>query len=58
MLGVDMESAALYTLEAKYNIDVLSIMMVSDHVITGEERQTTCNDMIEVVLETLINSLL
>ncbi|MGG0663083.1 hypothetical protein ABE042_03100 [Viridibacillus arvi] len=37
VLGVDMETAALYTLEAKYDIDVLSIMTVSDHVITGEE---------------------
>ena len=60
VLGVDMETSALYILGAKYNIDVLSIMTVSDHVITGEEttaeeRQTTFNDMITVALETLIN---
>ena len=60
VLGVDMETAALYTLGARYNFDVLSIMTVSDHVITGEEttaeeRQTTFNDMIKVALETLIN---
>lgn len=59
VLGVDMETSALYLLGAKYNIDVLSIMTVSDHVITGEEttaeeRQTTFNDMIKVALETLI----
>lgn len=47
-------------LGARYNVDALSILTVSDHVITGEEttaeeRQTTFNDMIKVALETLIN---
>lgn len=56
ILAVEMESAALYTLAAKYNRKALSILTVSDHILTGEattaeERQTTFNDMIEVALE-------
>lgn len=57
ILGVEMETTALYTLAAKFNREALSILTVSDHVITGEEttaeeRQTTFNDMIEIALET------
>lgn len=59
ILGVEMESAALYTLAAKYGRKALSVLTVSDHIITGEEttseeRQTTFNEMIEVSLETAI----
>lgn len=59
ILGVEMESAALYTLAAKYGRKALSVLTVSDHIITGEEttseeRQTTFNEMIEVALETAI----
>ncbi len=55
-LAVEMESAALYTLAAKAKARALSILTVSDHVITGEsttseERQTTFDHMIEVALE-------
>jgi purine-nucleoside phosphorylase len=57
VLGVEMETSALYTLAAKYDREALSILTVSDHVITGEEttaeeRQTTFNEMIEIALET------
>lgn len=57
-LGVEMESAALYTLAAKFNADALAILTVSDHFITGEvttaeERQTTFTNMIEVALDTV-----
>jgi purine-nucleoside phosphorylase len=56
ILAIEMETAALYTLAAKYNRNALSILTVSDHILTGEEtsaeeRQTTFNDMIVVALE-------
>lgn len=56
VLAVEMEAAALYTLGAKYGVDTLSILTVSDSLVTGEEttseeRQTTFNKMIEVALE-------
>ena len=46
VLAVEMESAALYTLAAKFGRQALSVLTVSDHIITGEatsseERQTT-----------------
>jgi len=58
VLGVEMETTALYTLAAKYDRRALTILTVSDHVITGEattaeERQTTFNDMMELALETV-----
>ncbi|MFG6117027.1 purine-nucleoside phosphorylase [Halobacillus sp. MO56] len=61
VLGVEMETTALYTLAAKYNRQALSVLTVSDHILTGEEtsaeeRQTTFNDMIEVALEAAIKS--
>lgn len=60
-LAVEMESAALYTLAAKFKAKALSILTVSDHLVTGEattseERQTTFNQMIEIALETAIQS--
>ena len=61
ILGVEMESTALYTLAAKYGVNALTILTVSDHLLTGEqttseERQTSFRDMMEVALET-VNSL-
>ncbi|WP_040949525.1 purine-nucleoside phosphorylase [Gorillibacterium massiliense] len=59
VLGVEMETTALYTLAAKYHVEALTILTVSDHLLTGEEttaeeRQTTFRDMMEVALETAI----
>lgn len=59
VLAVEMESAALYTIAAKFNRQALSILTVSDHILTGEatsseERQSTFNDMIVVALEAAI----
>jgi len=59
ILAVEMETAALYTLAAKFGRKALSILTVSDHILTGEEttaeeRQTTFNDMIEVALEAAV----
>ena len=54
-----METSALYTLAAKYGRKALSILTVSDHILTGEatsaeERQTTFNQMIEVALDAVV----
>ncbi|WP_400241812.1 purine-nucleoside phosphorylase [Niallia sp. JL1B1071] len=59
ILAIEMESAALYTIAAKFNRKALSVLTVSDHILTGEEttaqeRQTTFNEMIEVALEAAI----
>ena len=59
VLAVEMETAALYTLAAKFERQALSVLTVSDHILTGElttaeERQTTFNDMIHVALEAAI----
>lgn len=59
ILAIEMESSALYTLAAKFDRKALSVLTVSDHILTGEEttaeeRQTTFNDMIEVALEAAI----
>lgn len=61
ILAIEMETAALYTLAAKFGRKALSILTVSDHIITGElttaeEREKTFNDMIEIALETAIRS--
>jgi len=59
ILALEMESSALYTLAAKFGRQALSILTVSDHLLTGEvttseERQLTFNEMIEVALEVAI----
>lgn len=59
VLAVEMETSALYTLAAKFDRRALSVLTVSDHILTGEattaeERQTTFNDMIVVALEAAI----
>ena len=59
VLAVEMESAALFTLAAKFGRQALSVLTVSDHIITGEatsseERQTTFLDMMKVALEAAI----
>ncbi len=59
VLAVEMETAALYTLAAKYEAQALSVLTISDHLITGEatsseERQTTFKEMMVVALEAAI----
>lgn len=59
ILAVEMETAALYTIAAKFDRKALSVLTVSDHILTGEEttaeeRQTTFNDMIVVALDAAI----
>ena len=57
VLAIEMESAQLYTLAAKYGAQVLSLFTVSDSIVTGEElsaidRQTTFHQMMELALKT------
>lgn len=59
VLAVEMETSALYTLAAKYKRNALSILTVSDHIVTGEqtsseERQTSFHTMMEIALETAV----
>ncbi|MGM0419458.1 MAG: purine-nucleoside phosphorylase [Bacillota bacterium] len=55
VLAVEMETAELYTLAAKYGIQALSLLTVSDSLVTGEEttaeeRERTFTDMMEIAL--------
>lgn len=57
VLAVEMETVGLYTLAAKYGINALTILTVSDSLVTGEatsaaERQTTFTQMMNIALET------
>lgn len=56
ILGVEMETAILYTLAAKFNAKALSILTVSDNIITGEgvsakDREQSFMDMMKIALE-------
>ena len=56
VLAVEMETAALYTLAAKFQVDALSILTVSDGLATGqratsEERERGFSAMAELALE-------
>lgn len=56
VLAAEMETAALYTLAARFGARALSVLTVSDHLATGErttaqERQTSFERMIELALE-------
>ncbi|MEL0456011.1 purine-nucleoside phosphorylase [Flavobacteriaceae bacterium SZ-1-7] len=57
VLSVEMETAGLYTIAAKFNVKALSILTVSDSLvtkkaITAEERESSFNTMIEIALNT------
>jgi len=59
VLAVEMESAALYTIAAKFRARALTILTVSDHIKTGEhttsqEREQTFSQMVEIALDTAI----
>ena len=59
VLAMEMETAELYTLAAKYGRKALSILTVSDHIASGEstsaeERQNTFSQMMKLALETLL----
>ena len=59
VLAVEMETAGLYTLAAKYKTRALSILTISDSLVSpeitsAEEREKTFSEMIELALETVI----
>lgn len=54
-LAVEMETAELYTLAARYNARALTVLTVSDHLLTeealpSEDRETSFHDMIHIAL--------
>ena len=56
VLCVEMETAGLYTVAAKHNVNALSILTISDSLVTkerttAEEREQTFKEMIEIALE-------
>ncbi len=56
VLAVEMETSALYTLAARFGVRALSIVTVSDSLVTHErlspqERETSFRQMIEIALE-------
>ncbi|WP_417855140.1 purine-nucleoside phosphorylase [Xanthomarina gelatinilytica] len=56
VLCVEMETAGLYTVAAKHNVNALTILTISDSLVTGErttskERETTFKEMIDIALE-------
>jgi purine-nucleoside phosphorylase len=56
VLAVEMETAALYTIAAKHRRHALTLLTVSDSIVTGEattteERQITFRSMMEIALE-------
>ncbi|NHF59711.1 purine-nucleoside phosphorylase [Flavobacteriaceae bacterium TP-CH-4] len=55
VLCVEMEAAGLYTIAAKYNIKALTILTVSDSLVTGERstsdvRERTFGEMVRIAL--------
>jgi purine-nucleoside phosphorylase len=58
VVAVEMETAELYTLAAKYDCEALSVLTISDDLITGEEttseeRQHSFRAMMEVALDAI-----
>ncbi|MEN3306460.1 MAG: purine-nucleoside phosphorylase [Micromonosporaceae bacterium] len=63
VLAVEMESAALYTLAARFRARALTILTVSDHIKTGErtsaeDREQTFRQMVEIALDTVADKAL
>ena len=55
ILCVEMETAGLYTIAAKYDIRALTVLTISDSLVTGDrlsaaERETSFEDMVEIAL--------
>jgi purine-nucleoside phosphorylase len=62
VLGIEMETAGIYTLAAELGAEALALCTVSDHIRTGEklssaDRQTSFDQMIELALETVADRL-
>ncbi|MEV0327475.1 purine-nucleoside phosphorylase [Micromonospora echinospora] len=59
VLAVEMESAALYTIAARFRARALTVLTVSDHIKTGEkttsaDREQTFSQMVEIALDTIV----
>jgi purine-nucleoside phosphorylase len=59
VLAVEMESAAIYTIAARYKARALTVLTVSDHLkrdekMTSAERETGFRNMVEIGLDTII----
>lgn len=62
VLATEMETTGLYLLAAKHHIRALTILTVSDHLLTGEalpasERETSFDEMAKLSLETAIKNM-
>ncbi|MEV4635755.1 purine-nucleoside phosphorylase [Actinoplanes sp. NPDC049548] len=60
VLAVEMESAAIYTIAARYRARALTILTVSDHIKRGEkmdsaQREQGFSDMVQIGLDTAIS---
>ncbi|HSF26765.1 MAG TPA: purine-nucleoside phosphorylase [Actinomycetes bacterium] len=60
VLAVEMETAALYTLAAKYHARGLALLTVSDSLVSGEEtsaqeREQTFGEMVELALDSVLS---
>jgi purine-nucleoside phosphorylase len=58
VLCVEMETAGLYTTAAKHNVNALSILTISDSLVTkekttAEEREQTFKEMVLIALDTI-----
>ncbi|WP_067509293.1 purine-nucleoside phosphorylase [Actinoplanes sp. TFC3] len=59
VLAVEMESAAIYTIAARYKAKALTVLTVSDHIKRGEkmdsaQREKGFSDMVQIGLDTAI----
>ncbi|HEY7224312.1 MAG TPA: purine-nucleoside phosphorylase [Micromonosporaceae bacterium] len=59
VLAVEMETAALYTIAARYRARALTLLTVSDHLRTGErmsarEREQTFGEMVQIALDAAV----
>ena len=56
VLAVEMETAELYALAARYKCRALAVLTISDHLkshakLSSEDRQSSFSDMVEIALE-------
>jgi purine-nucleoside phosphorylase len=59
VIGVEMESAALYTLAARFGVKALTVCTMTDCLVTGEQidaeaRQTSLKDMVALALDVAV----
>jgi len=60
VLAVEMETAALYTIAARFRARALTVLTVSDHIKTGErtsalDREQTFGAMVEIALDAIVS---